>query len=278
MSVCTFFGALVMLKNRLIAVIIVRDGQVVQSIRFKHTNVIHSDARHAVEVFSNWSIDEIVMLNVSRDINSKQQFLEVVDAASKYCFVPLSIGGWIQEEDYAKRLLRSGADKLVLNTAFIDFPDLVRKLSRLYGKQCIVASMDVKRSDENHICVFVDRGRRNTGISPVEHAESAVDLGAGEIFFNSIDHDGARKGYDIETLKSIISAVDVPVIAFGGVLDWGHFIEGAKVGAAAVAAANIFHYKEQSTIFAKTAMKNAGISVRSAGTHSELLNQKEEAI
>jgi len=254
-----------MLKKRLIAVLILRDGQVVQSIRFKHTNVIHYDPVHAMEAFNKWSIDEIVLLNVSRSAESRDAFAQSVEQVSRHCFVPLSVGGWITDADYARELLAKGADKLVINTAFADDPDLVQTLSRRFGKQCIVASIDVKRNEAGVAKIAVDRGARLLDETPVTWAKRAQELGAGEIFFNSVDHDGARKGYDIETLGAIAAAVEVPVVAFGGVFTWNHLLAGIEVGAEAVAAANIFHYTEQATRKAKTFLANAGVPVRSEG-------------
>lgn len=254
-----------MLKKRLIAVLILRDGQVVQSVRFKHTNVIHYDAVHAMEAFNKWAVDEIVMLNVSRTAESRAGFTEVVARVSRYCFVPLAAGGWITNEDYATDLLRSGADKLVLNTALADQPELVTSLSRRYGRQCIVASIDVKRDEAGVVRVAVDRGQRLLDATPVDWARNAVALGAGEILFNSIDHDGARRGYDLVTLGELCRAVDVPVIAFGGVFAWDHLVQGVETGASAVAAANIFHYTEQSTRKAKSHLARAGVPVRREG-------------
>lgn len=254
-----------MLKKRLIAVLILRDGQVVQSIKFKHTNVIHYDPVHAMEAFNKWSVDEIVLLNVSRGADSRDAFARSVEHVSRHCFVPLSVGGWITDADYARTLLSSGADKLVLNTAFADDPALVRTLSRRLGKQCIVASIDVKRDAGGSPKVAVDRGQRLLDEEPTAWASRAQELGAGEIFFNSVDHDGARKGYDVETLRAIAAAVQVPVIAFGGVFTWSHLLAGIEAGAEAVAAANIFHYTEQATRKAKTFLANAGVPVRSEG-------------
>lgn len=251
-----------MLKKRLIAVLILRDGQVVQSVKFKHTNVIHYDAVHAIECFNKWAIDEIVILNVSRDPASRDQFADVVHRISSECFVPLSAGGWISDEEYASRLLRSGADKLVVNTALFNQPELVTALSAHYGRQCIVASMDVKTREDGVATVFVDRGCEDTGVAAVEWAKRVVNLGAGEIFFNSIDHDGARKGYRLDALKAVCEAVDIPVIAFGGVFEWKHLLEGLNAGAQAAAAANIFHYTEHSTRKAKKFLIEAGIPVR----------------
>jgi len=252
-------------KKRLIAVLIVRDGKVVQSIRFKHTNVIHSNPVHAIEAFNKWAVDEIVVLNVSRQPDASGHFAEVVSRVSRHCFVPLSVGGWIIDSSIAARLLRSGADKLVLNTAFQDDHDLVHVLSRRYGRQCIVCSMDVKRNAEGETEVMVDRGRRATGKSPLEWLRHTEELGAGEILFNSIDNDGARKGYDLDTLELLCAKSNVPVIAFGGVQTWHHLMQGINAGADAVAAANIFHYTEQATRKAKSYLADHGVDVRVEG-------------
>lgn len=254
-----------MLKKRMIAVLILRDGQVVQSVRFKHTNVIHYDPVHAMEAFNKWSVDEIVMLNVSPKPSSVVQFIKIVDRISRECFVPLSVGGWITTEEIAARMLASGADKLVLNTAFVKQPDLVRSLSKKYGQQCIVASIDVKRLENGAVKVITDRATQMLDCSGDEWARRCVELGAGEIFFNSVDHDGARRGYDLDGLRAICSSVDVPVIAFGGVMLWKHLGQGFDAGAGAVAAANVYHYKEQATRAAKSFLASKGYNVRSEG-------------
>lgn len=251
-----------MLKKRLIAVLILRDGQVVQSVRFKHTNVIHYDPVHAVECFNKWAIDEIVMLNVSPTPDSREGFLGSVRHISDQCFVPLAAGGWINDPAYARALLVNGADKLVLNTAFADDPKLVEGLSHRFGRQCVVASMDMRRDETGQATVRVDRGRRDTGADPVAWARRAETLGAGEIFFNSIDHDGARKGYDLDSLQAVAATVSIPVIAFGGVFTWNHLVKGIEAGADAVAAANIFHYTEHSTRKAKRHLVQSGVAVR----------------
>lgn len=257
-----------MLKTRLIAVLILCDGRVVQSVRFKHTNAIHYDPIHAMECFNKWAIDEIVVLNVSRDGASREAFARAVAAVSACCFVPLAAGGWITDEAYAATLLNSGADKLVLNTALVDSPDLVSRLTRRYGSQCIVASVDVKRNEAGVTEVVVDRGSRAVSPDPVGWARRAESLGAGEIFFNSVDHDGARKGYNLELLERVCATLRIPVIAFGGVFTWQHLVEGVHAGAAAVAAANIFHYTEHSTKKAKRHLAQAGVPVRQEGQAS----------
>lgn len=254
-----------MLKKRLVAVLILRDGHVVQSVRFKHTNAIHYDPIHAMECFNKWAVDEIVMLNVSRDAASREAFADAVESVSLQCFVPLAAGGWIGDSGYAAKLLKGGADKLVVNTALADAPEFVTALSGRYGAQCIVASIDVKRDDAGHTQVMVDRGRRAVSDDAAQWAARAERIGVGEIFFNSIDHDGARKGYNLAALQQVCAAVQVPVIAFGGVFTWQHLLEGVQSGASAVAAANIFHYTEHSTKKAKRFLAQAGVPVRIEG-------------
>jgi cyclase len=252
-----------MLKHRLIAILILRKGQVVQSVRFQHTNVIHYDPTHAVKAFNRWAVDEIAVINVDREPEGRDVFVEALQKLSNFCFVPVAAGGWITDEDYAQTLLRTGADKLIVNTAVHDQPALVKRLVLRYGRQCVVASIDVKRSAAGSVRAVIDRGRRETDCDPIEAAELADSLGAGEILLNSIDHDGARKGYDLETLGMVCRAVSLPVIAFGGVFTWEHLVEGIKAGASAVAAANIFHYTEHSARKAKKHLADAGIAVRS---------------
>lgn len=254
-----------MLKKRLIAVLIVRDGRIVQSVRFRHTNVIHADAVHAMAAFNKWSVDEIVLLNVTRERDSRDRFREVVESVSRHCFVPLAVGGWVDDEDYAQALLRSGADKLVVNSILDSDPALVRTLSARYGRQCIVASMDVKRDEGGLQKVVVDRGRQWLQAEPLAWALRAQELGAGELFFNSVDHDGARRGYDLDSIKVLSAALAIPLIAFGGVFSWGHLVAGIEAGASAVAAANQFHYTEQATRMAKSYMAEMGVAVRAQG-------------
>lgn len=254
-----------MLKKRVIAVILDDDGKVVQSIKFRHTNIVHYDTKHAVEAFAGWSVDEIVLLNVSRDAEKRGRFVETLAEGSRHCFVPLTAGGWITDEDHADELLRNGADKLIFNTALADKPELVTHLARKFGKQCIVASIDVKRDENGKALVHVDRGQRCLDVDPVSWAKRARDLGAGEIFFNSIDHDGARRGYDLETLRELCKVLDIPVIGFGGVLTWDHLYQGIEVGCDAVGAANQFHYQEHATRRAKSYLMSKGVPVRSEG-------------
>ena len=250
-----------MVKNRLIAVVIIRDNQVVQSVKFKHTNVIHYDAIHAIETFNQWSVDEIVLLNVSPSSGTKDDFLELVGRVSKSCFVPLSVGGWIDDFEYGCSLVRNGADKLVLNTACHSNQDLVKNLIEHFGSQCVVASIDFDYVDEKPT-VLIDRGTRDIGVSPNLWAETLENMGVGEVFLNCVSRDGARKGYDLDMVEKVSSNISIPLIAFGGVLRWKHLLDGLNVGASAVAAANIFHYTEHAAKRAKEYLYDEGVNIR----------------
>ena len=182
-----------MLKKRLIAVILVRDGQVVQSIKFKHTNVIHYDPIHAIESFNRWAVDEIVLLNVSKSKESRNEFINIVKNISTECFVPLTAGGWVDSLDYASNLISNGADKILLNTKAFEEPKLITKLSEKFGKQCIVVSIDSKKDEFNEEYVSINRGGNITSKKTIQWAKEAEKHGCGELFINSIDHDGNRK-------------------------------------------------------------------------------------
>jgi cyclase len=252
-----------MLKNRLIAVILVRDGRVVQSVKFKHTNVIHYDPIHAIESFNKWAVDEIVLLNVSMDESSKDRFVSIIHKISEECFVPLSVGGWVTDINYGRTILKNGADKLVINTHGFIHHEFITELAQNFGNQCVVVSIDSKQNEQGEEFVIIDRGRKVTEIRTVDWSKKAESLGAGEIFINSIDYDGNRKGYNIKLIKSIALSVSIPVIAMGGVFTWNHLAEGIMAGGAnAVAAANIFHYTEHSTKKAKKYLLDAGLNFR----------------
>lgn len=217
----------------------------------------------AVDFFNKWAVDEIVVLDVSRTQQKREKFYEVISKLSEKCFVPLTVGGWITSTDEVRSLLRMGADKVSINTAAIERPALITECARIFGNQCVVVSMDAKKQAGGEYEVYSDRGRTPTGLSPISWAATVQELGAGEIFLNCIDHDGFRKGYDLELLRQVVDAVEIPVIAMGGVFTWDHLVEGVTIGGAdAVAAANILHYTEHSTKKAKNYMREHGIDVR----------------
>ncbi len=253
-----------MLKHRLIPNIILNNGNVVQSRNFKHTNVV-GNAITAVDFFNSWAVDEIIVLDVSRDLKNRERFLKIINGLSKRCFVPLTVGGWIESIEDITYLLQNGADKVSINTQAVKNPELIRKASNRFGSQCIVVSIDVKKNDSSEYEVYINRGKDPTNIEPVKWAQTVERDGAGEIFLTSIDRDGTKRGYDLELVKEVSDSVGIPVIAFGGVGKWEHFVDGINIGKAdAVSAANIFHYTEHSTFKAKEFLENNGVNVRSS--------------
>lgn len=250
-----------MLKKRLVPVLVLRDGAVVRSVNFKHTNVIHWRPLTAVDFFNKWAVDEIVVLDVSRTKDERQKFYEVVERLSRKCFVPMTVGGWVDSTEEVRALLRLGADKVVLNTEAVRRPALISECAVAFGSQCIVVSIDVVGA-KNAARVHIDRGAEATTLAPVDWARRAQTLGAGEIFLTSIDREGTGTGYDLALVRAVVDAVGVPVIAFGGAFEWQHLVDGILAGAAAVAAANVFHFTEHSTKKAKEFMRAAGVDVR----------------
>ncbi len=252
-----------MLKHRMIVALILRQGQVVQSIQFRHTNIIHAMASIAVDHFNRWAVDEMVVLDVTRNLDQRQRFYDTLDELSRKCFVPMTVGGWVTTIEEMRKLLRLAADKVIINTEAVRRPEFIRECAREFGSQSVVVSIDVRTNADGRHEVYVDRGRQATGLDPVDWSRQAQEFEAGEIYLTSIDHDGMRQGYDLELMRQVIEAVDIPVIAFGGASTWQHLVDGViEAGADAVSAANVFHYTEHSAKKAKKFMRQAGIDVR----------------
>jgi len=217
-----------------------------------------------MEFVAQWDVDEIFLVDITATKESRKSNRDLIASVSKNCFVPLTVGGGIHDLEDIKIAIRAGADKISINSEAVRNPAFITDASRRYGSQCIVVSMDVKRdeSKKQHE-VFADSGKAATGLEAVQWAKTVEAHGAGEIFLNSIDRDGMKNGYDLEVLRRVSEAVSIPVIACGGVGVMAHFVAGVLEGrASAVAAANIFHHTEHSTIVAKAYLRNAGIPVR----------------
>lgn len=263
-----------MLKKRLIPCILLQNGQVVKSIGFSEYQIVGNPII-AIKYFNAWSVDEIIFLDISRekeytsrirtDYNFKMlsSFAEIAQECSKICFVPLTAGGGIKSIEDMQILFKSGADKVCINTFAFKNPQLIKDSAKKFGSQAIVVSIDAKKRGNGKYEVFISGGKESTSLDPATWAAEAQRLGAGEILLNSIDKDGSLSGYDLELLKKVVNAVEIPVIVCGGVGKWDHLVEGIKTGgASAASAANIFHFTEQSTRHAKKYMKDSGIDVR----------------
>lgn len=263
-----------MLKKRLIPSLLLQNGQLVKSINFHDFQII-GNPKTAIQFFNAWAVDEIIFLDISKDRNyldlmredynykSPDNFLDIVKECSKICFVPLTVGGGIRNTADMIDFFRHGADKISINTEAVRKPELITKGADKFGKQAIVVSIDAKLVGDEKYEVFINHGLEPTGLDPVEWAQKAEKMGAGEILINSIDKDGALCGYDIGLIKKITNNVNIPVIALGGVGKWQDLVDGVNLGgASAVSAANIFHYTEQSTKHAKRHMVQMGLDVR----------------
>lgn len=273
-----------MLKSRLIPCLLLKNGLLVRSQRFETHQAI-GDPLHEVSRFNEWMVDELIYLDISSterfatgrpDLKTKglESTLDVLEAVSHRCFIPLTFGGRIRSLEDMHERFRRGADKIAINTAAVETPDLVRAAAAQFGSQAVVVSIDVRQMGEEYE-VFIDRGRTPTGLDPVAWAREAERLGAGEILLNSIDRDGSGEGYDVKLISSVADAVGIPVIALGGVGRYEDFSAGIKLGrASAVSAANIFHFKELSDRNAKRAMSRAGIHVRMYGAVSAPLKER----
>lgn len=251
-----------MVNKRLVACLLWRDDVIVQSVDFTHTNIV-GDAQTAVDFFNVWGVDEIVLLNVSRDPSQQEAFYETVRELSMKCFVPLTVGGWVSTLDDIRELLSCGADKICINTEAVRDPSLITRASERFGNQCITVSIDAKLNDDSEYEVYIDRGQKATGMRADEWAAQAESKGAGEIFLTSIDQDGAQSGYELDLIRSVTDTVSIPVIASGGAGEWDHLIPPITEGnASAVSVANRFHHIQHSTAKAKQHMIKAGLNVR----------------
>lgn len=244
-----------MINRRLIACLIIKNGIVVQSIGFEKYLPV-GKPEIAAEFLNRWGIDEIILLDMDATPQGRGPDFEMVRRVAKKCFVPLTVGGGIADVETMRKLIRNGADKVCMNTSAIRHPELIQEAADVLGNQCLVVSMDVRRKKDERCEVFMNSGRSPTDLNPAGWAQRVEDLGAGEIFLNSIDRDGSKSGYDLELIRTVTQAVSIPVIACGGVGCPEHFVEGlVKGNATAVAAGNYFHFTQHSPIAAKSFLR-----------------------
>ncbi len=261
-----------MLKKRLIPVLLLQNGLLVRSELFKIHQIIGNPI-HEVQRFNEWNVDELVYLDITKDDNYDLRRsdgkvkglgdpLSILDAVSDTCFMPLTWGGRIRRVEDMRTFISHGADKVTINTAAVKTPGLITRGARTFGSQAIVVSIDVLRHAGGKTEVFIEGGRTPTGKRPEGWAKEAEDRGAGEILLQSIDRDGTGEGYDLELIEAVSSAVTIPVIACSGVGVYEHYPQAVKAGASAVAAANIWHFKELSDKGGKRALARAQVEIR----------------
>ncbi len=255
-----------MLAKRIIPCLDVKEGRVVKGVKFENLR----DAGDPVEIAKQYDAegaDELVFLDITASSDKRNILLDVVTRTAEAVFMPLTVGGGVGTTDDIRTLLKSGADKVSLNTRAVENPQVLQDGAEKFGSQCIVLAIDAKRKDPNDPSkgweVYTHGGRTATGKDAVEWARRGVKLGAGEILLTSIDRDGTKNGYDLELTRAISESVHVPVIASGGVGTLEHLADGITKGKAdAVLAASIFHYREYSMKQAKEYLKQKGIPVR----------------
>jgi cyclase len=251
-----------MLKARIMPTLLFKDVGLVKGVRFDSWRRV-GGVMQAVKVYNMREVDELVFLDVSATLDGRPPDFDTVDDVADECFMPLTVGGGIRTVEHVRRLLEVGADKVAINTAVVEEPDLIRRVAERFGAQCIVASIDVRRHSDGMCEVYTRSGSKATGRDPVALAREVEVLGAGEILLTSIDRDGTMTGYDIPLTRSLTQAVSIPVIASGGAGTYEHLRSAlTEGGAAAVAAASIFHFTQQTPLEAKRFLADHGVCVR----------------
>ena len=251
-----------MLLRRVIPCLDVDKGRVVKGVEFVNLR----DAGDPVELavrYQDEGADEIVFLDITASHEKRETVAKLARRCADDVFIPFTIGGGVRTVEDAQAVLDAGADKVSVNSAAVARPELLSELAEVFGAQCVVLAIDARRENPHNYAVYVNGGRTPVGRDAVEWAREGVERGAGEILLTSMDRDGARSGFDIKLTRAVVGAVDVPVIASGGVGRLDHLVEGIVAGGAdAVLAASIFHYGEYTVAQAKDAMRAAGIEVR----------------
>jgi len=249
------------LTKRIIACLDVRDGQVVKGVQFQ-------ELRHAGDPgalarrYNVEGIDEVVILDITATLEKRQAMARTIDAVAREIFLPLTVGGGIRSEEDAAAAIEAGADKVSLNTAALNHPDLISTLARRYGSQAVIVAIDAKRRGDGY-AVYVRSGTADAAKDAVAWAREAESRGAGEILLTSMDRDGTRAGFDCEMTAAVSTAVDIPVIASGGAGTFDHFTDVFTTGRAdAALAASIFHYAESSVTDLKQHLQARGIPMR----------------
>lgn len=253
-----------MLTKRIIPCLDVNNGRVVKGINFVNLKDA-GDPVSVGEAYSKAGADELVFLDITASNERRATVADMVREVAKKVFIPFTVGGGIRTVDDVRAILREGADKVSMNSAAIDRPELIAEAADKFGSQCVVVAIDAKkRADGSGWNIYKHGGRIDVGIDAIEWAKKATGLGAGEILLTSMDCDGTKAGYDIELTRQVAEAVDVPVIASGGAGTMEHFYDALTEGKAdAALAASLFHYKELEISEVKNYLKGRGVPVRS---------------
>ncbi len=249
-------------KIRVMPTLLFKDVGLVKGVGFDSWRRVGS-AMQAVKVYNMREVDELVYLDITATRDGRPPDFETVDQLADECFMPLTVGGGVRSIEDVRRLLQVGADKVAINTAAVEMPEVIRQIADRFGSQCVVVSVDARRHADGTYEVYTHSGTVATGRDPFTLAKEVERLGAGEILLTSIDRDGTMTGYDIELTRRVSDAVSVPVIASGGAGTYAHMAEVLREGrASAVAAASMFHFSEQTPLEAKRHLQVQGLPVR----------------
>ena len=249
-----------MLKKRIIPVLLLKNGRMVKGKQFSSYRDTGDPVSQA-KIYNAHNTDELVFLDIDATTQNTKTLVEIIKNVSKECFMPLAVGGGISSIDDASQLISAGADKIIINSAAIDNMELITELSKKFGKQAVVVSVDIKKENSNYV-IYTHSGSKREEKEFLAHLQEMIDAGAGEIFINSIDNDGMMQGYDLELLKLTLSNCDIPVIICGGA---GHFEDlyiGLQSGAHAVACASLFHFGDNNPTRARSYLLNKNIPMK----------------
>lgn len=251
-----------MLKVRVIPTLLWKEFGLVKGVAFDSWRRV-GPVLPAVKVYNQREVDELVLLDIAAHSTTNDPDFESIGEFGQDCFVPLTVGGGITRIDQVQKLLRAGADKVSVNTASYSRPELITEIAMRHGRQCVVASIDVRSNHEGGWTCFSHAGERPTERNVCDWARELESRGAGEILVTSIERDGTFQGYDLALVEAVVSTVSIPVIASGGAGNYQHMVEAVtQAGASAVAAASMFHFTEQTPAGAKEALAAAGVPVR----------------
>ncbi len=248
-------------KVRIIPVLLLKDRRMVKGKQFDNYRDT-GDPVFASRIYNAQFVDELIFLDINATNENRETNIDVIEQVSSECFMPLCIGGGISSTAQIRKLLNAGADKVVINTAAVLNPDLIVEASNIFGSQCILVGIDVKKGEHGYK-VYTHSGKNETDLDLVSHIKNVEKLGAGEIFINSIDNDGMMKGYDLELINLVMANTNLPVIACGGAGNFMHLVDAYKqTGVEALAMASIYHFGDNNPVRARSYLKNQDIEIK----------------
>lgn len=239
-----------MLRPRIIPCLLLENRRLIKTVRFKNGRYV-GDPINTLRIFNEKEVDEIAILDTTATVKNKAPDFDFIAELASECFMPLAYGGGIKTVEAAKKILNLGVEKVIINSQAINEPELIKKIANAAGSSSVVVSIDAKRNIFGQYQIFIEGGEKKTGINPVEFAVKMQTMGAGEILLNSIDRDGVMDGYDLQLIKMVTDAVDIPVIASGGAGNIEHLAQAIREGCASAVAAGsmfVFHGKHRAVL------------------------------